>query len=462
MIPKSMIPEIHWPAIPDPAGALLLAVQRQLRESEWLAPEELEQRQLDALTRLLRHAVSTVPHYRDRGEYRDAAAAGTLGVPQWRSLPVLTRSELQEEGGSLHSDAVPEGHLPIAELVTSGSTGRPVRALATSVTNLFWRAITLREHLWHRRDLSARLAAIRADLNDEVAPEGVELESWGPSTAAAYRTGPCGLFSIRQDVAKQAAWLVEQDPDYLLTYPSNLMALAQHFAASGTRLPRLRHASTYGEALNDELRPTVRQAWGVEVFDTYSAQEIGYLALQCPRGEQYHVQSETVYLEVLDEHDEPCRPGEVGRVVVSTLHNYAMPMLRYALGDYAEVGSPCSCGRGLPVLRRVLGRERNMWALPGGRRVWPLFGSRDWGHLEAIRQLQLVQHDLDRVEARIVGPRPLTEVEEDEIAGLLRKRFDYPFEVTFSYLDEIERTSSRKFEDFVSRVPTEPASARPR
>lgn len=453
MIPKSVVPEIRWPAIPDRAGALLLAVQRQLRESQWLAPEDLERLQRDALLRLLRFAVDNVPYYRDRDVYRDAALGDGLTTAAWRSLPVLTRAQVQEAGNDLRSEDVPRQHLPLAELVTSGSTGRPVRSLATAVTNLMWRAITLRDHLWHERDLTGRLAAIRADLNDEVPPEGVEGDNWGPSTAAVYPNGPCGVFSVRYDVARQAEWLKTQKPDYLLTYPSNLMALAQHFAAGGTTPPSLRGVSTYGEALPEDLRPLVRELWGVDLVDTYSAQELGYLALQCPRGEDYHTQAESVYVEVLDEQGEPCGPDQIGRVLVSTLHNYAVPLLRYELGDYAEVGPPCACGRGLPVLRRILGRQRNMWVLPDGARVWPLFGSREWGHIDALRQLQLIQHDVDRIEAKVAGPRPLTRAEESEVAGLLRKRFDYPFELVFTYVDVIDRTPSRKFEDFVSLVP---------
>src|SRR3546814_13116510 len=84
-----------------------------------------------------------------------------------------------------------------------------------------------------------------------------------------------------------------------------------------------------------------------------------YLALQCPEHEHYHVQSEAVLLEVLDEEDRPCRPGEVGRVVVTPLTNFAMPMIRYAVGGLAAVGAPCPCGRGLPVLTRILGRARD-------------------------------------------------------------------------------------------------------
>lgn len=356
----------------------------------------------------------------------------------------------------MSSDGLPAGHQIAGEVVTTGSTGRPVRGLTTNVTVQMWLAITLREALWHNRDLSGKLAALRADPTDQIPAAGHVLPNWNPNIAAAYDTGPCGVLSIKHDVKTQADWLVAADPHYILSYPSNLAAIADHFRASGMKLGRLRQVTTYGEALSPEMRATCGEAWGVPVVDMYSAQEIGYIALQCPETERYHVQSEVVYVEILDDEGRPCRAGEVGRVVLTPLHNYASPFLRYEIGDFAEVGSAgaCPCGRTLPVLTRILGRERNMWTLPNGERIWPMFSSRKWGHLDAVRQLQLVQHDLDHIEARIVvGSRPLTPAEEDEFVTLLHAEFSFPFQHTLSYLDGIDRRGSMKFEDFVSHVP---------
>ncbi len=185
----------------------------------------------------------------------------------------------------------------------------------------------------------------------------------------------------------------------------------------------------------------------------YSSQELGYLALQCPLAHTYHVVSESVYLEVLDGVGRPCRPGEVGRVVVSTLHNYANPLLRYELGDYAEMGGACVCDRTLPVINRIVGRERNMWIGPDGQRMWPMFPVSAWGHLEVVRRLQLVQHSVGRIEARVVGPRALSRAEEGELEAALRHAFPWPFELALTYRREIDRTGGMKFEEYVSLVP---------
>src|SRR3546814_16158281 len=106
----------------------------------------------------------------------------------------------------------------------------------------------------------------------------------------------------------------------------------------------------------------------------YSSQECGYFALQAPGHDHYLVQAEVVLLEVLRADGSPCEPGETGRVVVTPLTNYAMPLLRYEIGDFATVGAASPCGRGLPVLDRILGRVRNMLVPPDRQRHWTAFG----------------------------------------------------------------------------------------
>ena len=447
------MPHVSWPAVPDTNGALLLALMFQLNDSEYLEPEVVERRQLDALHRVLRHSARTVPYYRDSPGYVPVAGLPRITAADWRQVPILTRAAIQQAGTGLRSAKLPPEHEPVNEVVSAGSTGPPVLVLGTKVTGLFWQAITLRDMLWHGRDMGLKLAAIRADRADQIPPEGLVLSNWAPFLESAYPTGECAILGITNDIATQAQWLVAQDPEYLLSYPSNVQALADHFQATGATLPRLREVWTYGEALRPELRPASARAWGVRVVDMYSSQELGYLALQCPRAHTYHVQSESVYLEILDGAGEPCRPGEVGRVVISSLHNYASPLLRYEIGDYAEMGGACVCGRTLPVINRIVGRERNMWIRPDGQRMWPVFPPAVWGHLEPIRQLQLVQHTVGQIEARVVGPRALSRAEEAELVAALQQHFPWPFELRLTYLREIDRVAGMKFEDFVSLVP---------
>jgi len=443
---RSELPGIVWPAAPGHAGAVMLAVQFELEQTQWWPAGEIERFQLRQLGNLLRHAHATVPFWRERldaaGYDPDARLAG-----EWlRSVPVLTRADVHAHGDALQSSAVPGDHGAVARGQTSGSTGRPVTYYCTELSQFFWQAHTLRDHLWHRRDLSAKLAAIRTKVERQSGT------GWGPATDVAFTTGPCATLNIRTDIDEQLAWLDQQDPDYLITHPSNLRALVRRSQDKNWRPRRLREARTFAEALPEDLRALCRAAWNVKLCDLYSTEETGYIALQCPDHEHYHVQSENLIVEIINERGDPCRAGETGRVVVTPLNNFAMPLIRYEIGDYAVAGAPCPCGRGLPVITRILGRMRNMLRLPDGRRFYPSFPAEAWAGIAPVRQLQVAQRTVHDIEIRLVTERPLTAAEEAELAAVFRLALAYPFRISFQYLEEIKRGENQKFEDFISEL----------
>jgi len=450
----SAVPGIVWPALPGPRESTLLAVQFQLQQTQWWSAERLREHQLAQLAPVLRHAWKTVPHYRACFKEAGFRPGRRLTSEQLAAIPLLTRSRLQQVGEDLRSRQPPPAHGRVNELTTSGSTGTPVRVLQSEINGAFWLVITLREHLWHRRDLGAKLSVIRwvSDRNRARPPDGQQQSSWGPATSLVRGGGPASLLTLAASHAEQVDWLVREDPTYLLTFPTNLHALARSFAETGRELPRLAQIRTVGETLTDETRQSCHEVFGVGVADIYSTQEVGYVALQCPDGGDYHVQSESVLVEVLDPSGRPCAPGEVGRVVVTALHNYASPLIRYDVGDYAEVGQPCSCGRGLPVLRRVLGRARNMLRRPDGTTYWPLIESKSCLRAAPYKQMQLVQVRPDAIDVRIVPTRPLTEAHRRALTAELHRTLGYPYQLEFRTVEHIGRSKGGKFEEFVSML----------
>jgi phenylacetate-CoA ligase len=449
---RSSLPGIAWPAVPGGESARLLGLLFQLERSQWLAPEALARLQFTQLARSVAHAVETVPFYRESLSAHRLAADPEGLREAWPALPVLPRSALQAAGETIHSQAVPREHGRVTTVQTSGSTGRPIRTLNTALNQIFWQALTLREHLWHARDPLGKLVAIRPD-RKAPAGEGKVLASWGPPVAVLFRTGPSALLDSRTDIEAQVRWLAAQQPSYLLSLPSNVQALAEACRDMGVELPQLRGVRVYGEAVGPELRRLSQEVWGVPLSDMYSAQEVGYIALQCPRGEHYHVQSEHLLVEVLDEQGRPCGPGEVGRVLISTLHNLATPLIRYEIMDYVEVGEACPCGRGLPVIRRVLGRQRNLAVTPDGRRYWPSFPAEDWMHLAPVRQVQLAQTAPDHIEVRYVMARALTREEEGALTCALHASLGHPYALSFRrWEDPIIRAPNGKYEDFVCEI----------
>jgi len=442
-----------WPAVPSPRGAMLLALLYQLEESQWLPPDLVRQLQFAQLRGVIAYAATHSPYYKKRFAEAGLDPAAPLNDESWRRVPFLSRRDLQEAGDSILSEAVPKAHGKTHELSTSGSTGMPVTIRGSELTQLFWLTFTLRDQLWQGFDITKTLAAIRhAGKGAGAYPDGLTNKGWGAASDAIFVTGPSCFLSIATTVEQQIEWLQRKDPDYLLTYPSNLMALLTHSKAKNIRLPKLRCVETLSEILHPEVREACREVWGVKIVDMYSSQEVGYMALQCPKHEHYHVQSENVLLEILDENDRPCGPGETGRIVVTAIHNYAMPLIRYAIGDFAVVGEPCDCGRGLPVITRILGRVRNMLTLPSGAKLWPYFGGDQFAKAAPVRQYQIVQKTLTDLEVRMVPLRPLTAAEEDKIRAVIAEQVGPGFKVAFSYHEEIARSKGGKFEDFRSEL----------
>ncbi len=443
---RSSIPGQVWPAVPDNAGALALALQYQLMQSEWWPVERITQFQFAQFNSVVRHAVAQVPYYKARFAEIGFNAGSVLTPEVFARLPVLTRRDVQSAGAALFAASIPAQHGGIASGETSGSTGAPVVFRSSLLEQLFWNAFTLRDHLWHRRDLSGRLAAVR------YAPAGGTAASWGPATDAAFMTGDCAILHIDTDLSQQVDWLCERDPVYLLSYASNIRQLALAFMARGLRLPRLREVRSVSEVVGPELRTLVRGAWNVPLTDMYSAKEVGYIALQCPERDVYHVQSENVLVEIVDDYNRPCAPGQAGRVLLTALHKFAMPLIRYEIGDYAVPGEACACGRGLPTIREIRGRERNMMHLPNGDKRWPLCDLVKEPQLPGILQYQFVQKSHEHLELRlVVGPQYSRNL-EPVLQEIVHRRLGYPFELAIFYGDSIPRSSGGKYEDFRSEI----------
>lgn len=441
-----------WPALPAPEMQPQLAIQFQLEQAQWWSPERIRDHQFAQIARLMRHAGTTVPFYRDLFARVGFDPMAPLRPEDWERLPILGRRDLQDGHAALTSETVPPSHGRPFELSTSGSTATPVRVLKTGLQQLFFQANTLRDHLWHRRDLGAPLASIRNWDGgiDAPYPAGAMAEHWGRASAA-YEGAPCYLLNLATKVHLQAEWLQRVKPAYLMSYPSNLEALAHHCLDHGIRYPSLRQLRTMSEALRPEVRDVCRAAWGVEITDTYSAEEAGIVALQAPESEALLVMAESILVEVLDERNKPCATGETGRLVVTPLHAFAMPLVRYALGDLAVVGAPSACGRGLPVLQRVLGRERNMVRLPNGQIHYPNYAYMMKG-FDKLIQFQIARTAIEVLEARLVVRAPLDEAEITLLTERIRERFQYPFAVRIRYLEEIARSRGGKYLDYVSEI----------
>lgn len=445
--------EIVWPAIPSQSASTRLAIQYQFEQSQWWSPEELLNHQLEQLSIVLTHAYKTVPLYQDLYKSQSFKPKRILTSQLLSEIPIVSRDIIQQAGENLLSNNIPKHHGALHEISTSGSTGATVKLKNTYVGQFFFNAFTLRDHLLHKRDLHKKYSAIRLTQSDNALPPfGKHVDIWDGSFTDIYKSGPASLLSIRSSVDEQWEWLKKENPEYFLTYPSNLNGIMDKIEQEGNSLTNLSQVITFGETVSTEIRQRVKETFGVTLIDMYSCQEVGYMAFQCPENEHYHVQSENIILEVLDNNNEACKPGEIGRVVITTLHNFASPLIRYDIGDYAEVGEACTCGRGLPVLKRIVGRVRNLITYPDGSKAWPLVGSDSYDDIVNVKQFQFIQKTINDIEVKLVVKNILSENDEIQLKKRIIQSLRHPFNLEFTFHEIIERSEGGKFEDFISLV----------
>jgi phenylacetate-CoA ligase len=447
------IPGLVWPALPEPQDADVLALRYQLERSQWWPESRLRAAQLGQLKLVLDHAVATVPFYRETLTGAGYDASRPLTEEIWSSLPFVRRADILAAGTRIHSERVPATHGPTAGTSTSGSTGIPLLTIKTALNGRYYEAGALLELLWHRRDLSRKSAVIRARWAGGLRARGAASnDSYGRPFSSLFRTGPVVQFDIHAPPSEQIEWLIKEAPDYLLSLPSNLRALAHHAQENRIKLPPLREVRSYGEAFDADFPKLCREVWGAKHTSIYSTNEVGMIASQCPKRPHFHVHAELVRVEVLDEQGRPCRPGEAGRVILSPLHNFAMPLIRYEIADMAEVGEPCPCGRGLPVLKRVLGRTRGLLTLPsGGKRYLPGM-ARIFSEFSPIVRRQIVQRTLTDIDVVLVAKRSLTAEEEARLRSMLGQRLGEDFHFRIVYVDSISRSREGKSEDSRSEI----------
>ena len=344
---RSGLPGLAWPPIVTGPLATLVALAREFEESQWLTAAEIEAKQHRQLVVLATHAAAHSPHFARR-----LAAAGLapsdLATPEGlRRLPVLRRREIQQAGADFYCSAIPEGHGPLRESRTSGSTGEPVTIRRTAVSQLFWRAVSLRFHAWVRPRSHQALHDHpgRQSRGHGPAPLGRAFEPAvrdRPAAGDPHQYRHCRAGPTPGGIqARQPGGLSQQSR----RHPPPLPA---HRASS---LPGISRILTMSETLSPKVRAAAEAFFEARIFDCYSSGEVGLVALECPESGLYHLMAETVLMEVLDENGNACGPGETGRLVLTDLSNFASPVIRYDIADYAECAEACPCGRGLPSLR---------------------------------------------------------------------------------------------------------------
>jgi phenylacetate-CoA ligase len=447
-----------WPPMPEGSLSQVWAAYLTLDRTQWLDPAELEQLQLMQFRALLDHCQEQVPYYRHLLGANGITSSSIQSMNDFRRIPILSRSTWQNQFDDLCARQLPSGTVALDEDSTSGTSGVPVRILKTNIFYIWWLAFYLRDLEWSGLNPTGTMAAIRATLKTgpelERLIQGEMMPSWNPILQPLIEMGPLHGMDIRQKPHRQIEWLREVNPDYLLSHASNLELLANILLDKPQRLPRMRAVQAISETLTKDVQAKIEVAFGAPVKNLYSSAEAGYLASPCPMGKGLHVHAENVILEVLDDTNQPCRPGETGRVLLTVLHNFRTPFIRYEIGDEVTLRpGRCPCGRGLPSLTRVFGKRRPMFRLHDNR----LKHSSGLVHAISIigghYQHQADQIGLDRVIVRVVPNDSWTADHPNLLRKAVQEFFEEPIRVDLEIKDRLELQRSGKVQSMICRIP---------
>ena len=393
---------------------------------------------------MVAHAVANVPFY---SRWLAGVEPGRIQGPEdLLPLPLVAKRDLRrvprEEWLARGAD-----RRRLLEFRTSGSTGEPFniyRSLREDLQLLVFVLRSWRELGVRVNDRSVRVASSQ------------DHGGWRAEVGRRLRGFWRLEVNCRQAPGEILAALRRHDPTVLNGYPGVLEMLAQRQASDGGRPIRPRLVLTGGEELSPATRAAIAAGFGATVWDLYATYELGVLAWECPRTHLYHVCDDSVALEVLRD-GQPVEPGEEGDVVVTGLHSYAMPFVRYRLGDRAVRGpAPCPCGQPFSTLERIRGRAVDYLRLPGGRLVHhynimsPAMrraGVRQW-----IARYQIVQEREDLVVLRLALLDTARREEFERLREEVRAVVGPGVEVRLEFVDELAFEPSGKFRLATSKV----------
>jgi phenylacetate-CoA ligase len=410
---------------------------RLLGASQWFEREALDRLKLANLRSLLLHAAANVPYYREvfRSLRFDARAVTSLS--DLEALPVLTRDTIRER----YDDLIDPGHRGrTIQKQTSESTGSPVRFEYCNDSESWRQAVRLRAYRW---------AGYRQGLPT--------IHYWGTGTRVARGLRVDLDRALRREVYVDAAL---QDEDAMRRTAERIARMKPHAIVAYTQALACfarwvldRGARDWGdivviggaEPMLSRDRAVLERVFGPKVYETYGSRETMLIASECERRAGLHVAEENVIVEIARD-GRVAPPGEAGDVVVTDLHNYGMPFIRYVNGDVACFSRSvrCGCGRELQRLARVDGRVADTMRTKTGAPVpGMVFISLLNAHEAEIREFQAVQKASGAVELRVVPGRNWSESAFAPTAQRLTSYFGgLPFDVVL--VDAIAADASGK------------------
>ena len=365
----------------------------QLRKNQWKRIQELRLIQLKRLRAIVTHAYYNVPYYRKILRSVKIKPEQIKNIEDLRKIPMTTKSDVQGNYSNIISNDVDLSKCTVNS--TSGSTGTPLKVIADPKTRYY--SIALMQYAFFECGLRLR---------DKLVGVSVHLKNGKSMLKPPIGVGFLGRtrLSWMNTIEENIRLLKKIKPDAIYAYPSVLWQLAKEIRKKNVSEINPRLIFSHAETLTPRCIQLVNSAFDTRIHNLYGSAEFNRLAFQCDRHSGLHMITDGAVIEVIKD-GENVDYGELGEIVVTGLYNYAMPLIRYRIGDIGvTTDENCDCGRSWPLIKRIEGRSDDFSILPSGQAISPmnLVNAMDPIYVKGVMQYQIVQEKRDFFLVKVV------------------------------------------------------------
>jgi phenylacetate-CoA ligase len=422
------------------------AVSALLAQEGW-ERKRIEAMQLQKLQRVVRFAYDRSPYYRGAMDERGLRPSDLKDIRDLSLWPLLNKAIVRERGSELMTAKKPprgwlHGH-------TSGTTGSPLGLWydrdACRMNNAVDRQFKIWAGLGKKDWIGLLLGRVVVPIQNTRPPfwrvNRVHRQVWFSS----FHLSDQYLRHYVREMERRGLRFLEG-------YPSTLYVLAKFLLQQGRVLP-LEAVISSSETLHGLQREAIEAAFQCKLYDFYALAERVIFAGECGHGSGKHLAETYGFTEVVDEEGHPVPEGETGYLVGTSLHNTAMPMIRYRTGDVsAIVPEPCPCGRTMRRVRDVSTKAEDIVVTPDGRQISPSILTHPFKPLEHIEVSQIIQERIDHLLVKLVPSGDFTQDEENTLIATLRERLGEGMVIEVRQVAEIPREPSGKLRWVISHV----------
>jgi len=419
----------------------------ELRSHEFASLEIINKMQWARIVKLLNHAATNAPYYRDLFRREHIALKDFRSMRDFARIPILSKKTLQEQPKDLLATNVDERRRQ--RNASGGSTGEPVQFYQDRFYWDYARASQwFVESWWGIRpgDRTASIWGCDRDLPQQTWKERLSQE------ICQVRT--CNAFALtEQRMEAFARMLMTWQPKFVVGYASALELFSRFLLDRPQLRIRPIAVKSTAEVLRTEQRSVIREAFDCPVYNFYGSREVNNLAAECPTFSGLHVNTLGRLVEIVDEYGEPVVPGVPGRILVTDLTNFTMPFIRYEIQDIGSwAQKPCDCGRPFPLLSEVAGRSSDFIVTPGGRIIHGEYFTHLFYELPQVARFQLVQNAISEVEVKIELKPGEEHLPAVELQNKMTKALGPGVNVEIKRVERIDRSVSGKHRFTVSTV----------